>query len=267
MNMLYKLLNDVDKSCWKDNTNLEEIFNVSNIAYKKISKGKTKNRKIYRIAGQSGSGKTSTLFEPLVYSLEENGVYPVKLGVRFFSEYHPKHKELLKEFGISEIRERTNGFALKCLILTLFKLLKNGYFVVLDITFLMPSFERYLNFLIAKFNYNCEYYIISLNRKLSKNFIRIRQNEKGKEGGRIIKNCSERYFYKRVLPSIKYLSKLDKASYVKIWSPFYLYPFCFKDLNNAKGCYKNLRKLNSRELIGKEKLINFRKIYFKNLKN
>ena len=267
MDILLKLLNDVQKSCWSDNTNIDEIIYASNLAYKNLTKNKTKRRKLYRIAGQSGSGKTSTLFDPLVLSLEEKNINPVKLGVRSFAKYHPKYKQLIENFGSGEIREKTNGFALKCLILTLFKLFKNGYFIVLDVTFLMPSFERYLHFLACKFGYKCEYHIITLNRTLSRKFIKIRQNEKGKEGGRVIKNYSEKFFYKQLFPSFKYISKIDNLSNVKIWSPFYIYPFCFKNLHSAKSCYKKLRKLKNRELISKEKLIKFRRIYFKNLED
>lgn len=263
--LLLKLLIDVDKSCFKDNTSLDEIIYASNLAYRKLTKGKSKIKKIYRIAGQSGSGKTSTLFEPLVFSFEERNINPVKLGVRFFSKFHPKFEELLRKFGKANIRELTNGFALKCLIFCLFKLFKNGYLIVLDITFLMPSFEKYLNFLINKFDFTCQYHIIALNRTISKKFIAKRQNECGDEGGRKIKKSSEKFFYKHLFSSFKLISKIDEISIVKIWTPIAFNPFCFNNLKSAKCCFKKLRKIKDKNLICKNAVVSFRKKYFKNL--
>ena len=67
---------------------------------------------MFRIGGQSGSGKTTQLMPSIQNIIEKKNNNFINISIRLFSKYHPYYNNLLNQYGEGMIREKTNGFAL-----------------------------------------------------------------------------------------------------------------------------------------------------------
>ena len=133
----------VKSSCWADDTDTSVVISQAHKVYEKMIINKTKRNCLYRICGQSGSGKTTQLLAS-IEKLTTEKENPVIIGVRSCADAHPKYEFFKENFPTGELREKTNGFALKCMAYVLKLLIENGYFILLDITLLDPIFEEFV---------------------------------------------------------------------------------------------------------------------------
>lgn len=201
---------------WIDDTDPEIIWKQAEIAAEELSRGKNKNKKLVRICGQTGSGKTTQVLWAVQEYNKINQLNPLVIGVRDFASFHPKYDEFLKEFGKGEIREKTNGFALKCLTATLSILLKQGVDVLLDMTLLDPVYEEYVLNLEKKCDYDVTYHILAVNTLLSKQFL----DKRFKESGRIVYGSSIEYFNNILNKGFRYVCENDAKNNCYIWTAF-----------------------------------------------
>lgn len=225
-----------EKTIWKDDTEENVIKGLSLKAYNDMKKNKTKNKVVYRICGQSGSGKTTQLLYGVNEFIKYKNLDFVVVAVRNFCVYDPRYNELLQKYGKSEIREKTNGFALKLLCCTLCQFIKNGYAVVMDITLLDQEFEEILYKLLKENDYNIQYMIMSVPKIQSDNFIQKRKLESKSESSRVVYTKSADFFYDVLPKSLRYLSNIDKDSLISVWSAYDLNPVYY---GKIKNCYKS----------------------------
>ena len=223
MQGLAKVFNYVKVSCWEDDTQDEVVVAQAQKAFKDLTAQAefTKFKLLYRLAGQSGSGKTTQLL-PAVSECEKiKGRNPIIIGVRTFVQYHPQYSELLNTVPKSEMRERTNGFALKCLCVTLKLLIESGYFIVLDITILDPVFEEFVLENLNANGYKVQYHILAVSKTQSDAFICKRAGDvTNAESGRKVNKASMDYFYNILPVGLKYLAKTDRKNSCYIWSAY-----------------------------------------------
>lgn len=215
-----KIIDYVKSTCWIDDTETDVIIEKAKEVFNNMIQGKTKKKLLYRLCGQTGSGKTTQLLSSVERIVADQNLNPVVLGVRSCAEAHPKYENFKKDFPSGELREKTNGFALKCMSYVLKLLIENGYMILLDITLLDPVFEGFVLSLLKENNYKIEYHILAVNKTISDNFIVKRL----KESGRVIYKASSDYFYKILPIGLKYISKNDKINECCIWNAFDLEP-------------------------------------------
>lgn len=264
--MLNSILNRLNKilikSPWHDYIDDKIIINTALKIFEEDKKDYSKSKIIYRLCGQSGAGKTSQLLPAIKKGLLLNNKKAKVIAVRNFAKYHPNYKELLKLYSKNQIREKTNSFALKCLFLTLYLYLKNGYEIIYDVTLLSIEYEKLLCDVLKFFNYTQIFNIIAVNKKISDKNILKRQNDTHNlEFGRIINKNSVKYFYENLNKSIKYLSKNEKATAI-IWTSFYLYPVYYGNIKNCYNKFKKLRKIKRKNIYTEKELLNNKiKIY------
>ena len=239
MNFNQKFLDYCDKTIWKDDISSDILENLSQKAFEDMKKDKTKSKKLYRIAGQSGSGKTTQVLYAINEVLNDSKINPVVIAVRNFATYHPHYQELLKEFGKGEIREKTNGFALKLLCLTLCKFVKNGYFIVMDITLLSKEFEAIVLELLQQNDYQIEYLIMSVPKEVSDYFIQKRMEKQSGESNRIVYKSSSEFFYFVLEEGLAFLVENDPCSMTTIWSAYSKEPVFY---GKMKRCYRSFEE-------------------------
>ncbi|MBR2994683.1 zeta toxin family protein [Candidatus Saccharibacteria bacterium] len=104
----------------------------------------TTNHRLIRIAGISGSGKTTQILPAIEAYCEKNQFEPILMAARRFVEYHPHYQEIKDYYGDENLRKMTDEFATIMLFLTLSELIKGGYDIVLDVTLLDPEMEAIL---------------------------------------------------------------------------------------------------------------------------
>lgn len=250
--MLKKILEKLNKiiidTPWYDYIEDEIIIKTALKIYNDDKKTYSKNKIIHRLCGQSGAGKTTQLLPAIKKALSLNKRKAKIIAVRNFAKYHPFYKELLNLFDKKDIREKTNSFALKCLFITLYKYIEDGYEIIYDVTLLNEKYEQLLNDILEKNGYTQTFNILAVNKKISDKNILKRQNDiKNFEYARSINNNSSLFFYKNLKKSLKYLSQ-NLNCYAIVWTSFFLYPVYF---GNIKNCYC--------------KFLEVRKLYYKNI--
>ena len=183
---------------------------------------------LIRIAGQSGSGKSSQLFPALQAALADTPY--VKINVGAFAPFHPHFKKW-QETMPDKMRENTNGFALRALLLFCKHCLLNRINIVLDMTLLEPEIEQYLTQLAKQAGYRIQMHLLCVPKKISDTFIRQRQ----KATGRFVKPSSSDYFFRALAPALAHIiaSQLcDRNDGLVLWSHYLTRPIRITHLSN-----------------------------------
>ena len=118
-----------------------------------FTKDKTTGRHLVRIAGLSGSGKTTQLLPAVEVYYEKRKASPVLVAARRFAPYHPHYAEISDFYGEAHVRAKTDEFSTIMMFLTLRELTKQGYDIILDVTLLDPAVEAVLLDFLAKSRY------------------------------------------------------------------------------------------------------------------
>ena len=198
--------------------------NIVEDVFKTLVRNKQPSRKptIIKLGGQSGTGKTTQLMPAIKSCLNEKNIDYVHMAVRLFAVYHPDYNKLLKEYGQSLIREKTNGFAMLCLFAILEKLIKNRYNILYEITLLDPIFEEYTIKLSKLNNYTIIYNVISSPLKISNKWLNERTINSKIEPNRIVSENSINNLYNILPKAIEHIIKLsnyfDKNDYMILWN-------------------------------------------------
>ena len=191
---------------------------------------------LIRISGQSGSGK-STQLAPAIEKILQNIPY-AKINVGAFAQFHPRFTEWQKN-SPDKMRENTNGFALRALVLFYKQCILNRSNIVLDMTLLEPEIDLYLMTLAKKAGYKIQTHVLCVPKLISDTFIRRRQQQTG----RYVKPSSSGYFFKALAPCLKALTRsglFNQNDRLILWSHTQTHPIRQTSLNNRSV----LRQLN-----------------------
>ena len=101
MERFNKIVEYVKTTCWEDDSDIEIIIAQAHKVFNEIIVNKTKKKMLYRLCGQTSSGKTSQLLSTVEKHTQEQRLNPVVLGVRSCAEAHPNYEELKKQFTVS----------------------------------------------------------------------------------------------------------------------------------------------------------------------
>lgn len=258
----FKVLKYIDASIWKDETPLDVVQKVATNYVESLPKISKQEKVLHRICGQSGSGKTTQVLQSLNNALNENQQKFYHLAVRNFSSFHPKYEDLLKQHGKKHIREKTNGFALKCLVFALKILLNRGAPVVLEITLLEKIFEKLILLLAKENDYKVKFHILAISPKISNDFT-IQRNSGLAEEERLTYQKSLNYFNKILPVSFRYLTKQNILQCeVVMWNAFDLMPCFIGKLKNAREAFKKERKKVEDFIFSSEELLQAKIEYY-----
>lgn len=234
------ILKHINSLCWQSDISDAEIYKIAKKEFLIMVVNKTQKGMCFRLIGQSGSGKTTQLLPALLDYCKKRNIEPIHFAVRHFSVLHPKYDKLINLYGKSEIRELTNGFALKCLMFCLAFAIQNNFDILMEVTLLTKQFEKYILKILNYNHYNRKYFALSVNKSISDYFIRKRQQGGNNiECGRKVNSDSADFFYKNLFSSLKLLSYLDKHSNIIIWNFFNLLPVYDGTLDK---CYNTFLK-------------------------
>ncbi|MCL2846631.1 MAG: zeta toxin family protein [Firmicutes bacterium] len=238
-NELKKVFDYVGKSPWPDNVPDDVVFECGKRAAADMMQSGDyySDKLIYRLAGQSGSGKTTQLLPTIMKFEQLRARNPITIAVRNFPIYHPDYDKIVAQFPAGEVREKTNGFALKCLAVAVREILSRGLLTVLDVTILDPIFEEFINGQIVENGYTAQYHILAVSRAQSDIFIEKRRRAAGgAESGKIVYAKTGDYFYDILPRGIEYLASVDRVSNALVWSAYDttpLYTGHFRGVNEA----------------------------------
>ena len=201
----------------------------------------TQNHHLIRIAGISGSGKTTQILPAVEAYCEKNSFEPILIAARRFVEYHPHHQEIKDYYGDENLRKNTDEFSTIMMFLTLTELIKNGYDIVLDVTLLDPEMEGILLKLLKAGNYETLFLMIAVSATVTEKFLSGRAWRHTKE--------TEKEFIRATSKAIQFYAENAPELHIIIWSvynkpPVYDGPVknCltfFEDYSNREELPKN----------------------------
>jgi hypothetical protein len=201
----------------------------------------TKNRHLIRIAGLSGSGKTTQILPGVEAYCEKNNYSPILMAARRFVEYHPHYQEIKEYYGDENVRKMTDEFATIMLFLTLSELISGGYDIVLDVTLLDPEMEGILLRLVKEGDYKFSLLMIAVSPTVTEQYLSGRAWRHSRE--------TELEFIRATSKALEFYAENSPESRIIIWSvydkpPVYDGP--------VKDCLKVFADYSSREELPKK---------------
>lgn len=136
-----------------------------------FSRGATREREFFRVAGQSGSGKTTQLLPAVKVWFSERGLRPTLVAARRFVKYHPYAVEIEKEYGKERLREMTDEVSTILMFLVMSELIGLGVDMILDVTLLDPLVEEVLMGVLTEAKYAVRMSFVAVSREISDGFI------------------------------------------------------------------------------------------------
>ena len=172
----------------------------------------TKNHRLIRVAGISGSGKTTQILPAVDAYCAKQGYEPILMAARRFVEYHPHYQEIKDFYGDENLRKMTDEFATIMLFLTLSELIKGGYDIILDVTLLDPEMEAILLKLLKAGNYEMLLLMIAVSPIVTEHFLEGRAWRHTKD--------TELEFIRATKEALSFYAKTAPNLHVVIWSVY-----------------------------------------------
>ncbi len=196
----------------------------------------TKNHHLIRIAGLSGSGKTTQILPAVEAYCEKNGYEPILIAARRFVEYHPHYQEIKDYYGDENLRKMTDEFSTIMLFLTISELIKGGYDIVLDVTLLDPEIEGILLQMLKTAEFKALLLMIAISPTVTEKFLEGRAWRHSKE--------TEKEFIRATAGALKFYAENSPEMRIILWSvydkpPIYDGP--------VKGCLDVFSDYSNRE--------------------
>ena len=201
-----------------------------------ITPAATKNRNFIRIAGVSGSGKTTQILPAVEAYNKKNDFCPILMAARRFVKYHPHYEEIKDFYGEENLRKNTDEFCTIMLFFTLSELLKGGYDVVLDVTLLDPAMEGILLKMLEGGDYHALMLMIAVSPVVTEKYLSGRAWRHTKE--------TELEFIRATSHALKFYAENAPEMRIVIWSVYDLNPVYDGPM---KECLEVFEDYSSRE--------------------
>ena len=204
---------------------IDEYKVLAGKALAELTTGKTKSREMMRIAGLSGSGKTSQLLPAAEAYFESKNLEPAVVAARVFVKYHPHLAEIMAECGEENLRKETDEFATIMLFMSLKALIIAGYDFVLDVTLLDPKMEEILVQMLEVGNYKSSFLMIAVSPEVTSRFLQKREWRHSEE--------TEKEFVRATKIAMEFYAKRCPKARLVIWNVYGLEPVYDGEFQNG----------------------------------
>jgi hypothetical protein len=201
----------------------------------------TKNHHFIRIAGLSGSGKTTQILPAVEAYCKKNNFEPILLAARRFVKYHPHYEEIKEYYGEENLRKMTDEFATIMLFMTISALIKGGYDIVLDVTLLDAEIEQILIKLLQDTEYETLLLMIAVSPTVTEHYLSGRAWRHSKE--------TEQEFIRATENALGHYAKTMPNMRIIIWSVYDKEPVYD---GKVKNCLPIFEDYSSREKLPKK---------------
>ena len=186
---------------------VEEYAELSQKAVELWTKNATKNHELVRIAGVSGSGKTTQLLPAVEAFFKSRGQQPILVAARCFVDFHPHLQEIEKTYGTENLRKMTDEFATIMLFITFHELASRGYDMILDVTMLDPQIEGILVSFLRQFKYTSWLTMVAIAPEISQKFLGKRNWRHSKETEAEFIRATDLAldFYRSAIPDMRFV--------------------------------------------------------------
>lgn len=191
---------------------LEEYPDILKKVISDFTVAATKNRHLIRVAGISGSGKTTQILPAVESYCEKNTFKPILIAARRFVEYHPHCEEIKNFYGEENLRKNTDEFSTILMFMTLVELIKNGYDIILDVTLLDPEVENLLLGALTAAKYETLILMIATSPTVTANFLKGRAWRHTKE--------TEEEFIRATKKALEFYANNSPELRIILWSVY-----------------------------------------------
>lgn len=191
---------------------LEEYPEILRTVIEELTLAATKNRHLIRIAGISGSGKTTQILPAVEAYSRKNNFEPILIAARRFVKYHPHYQEIKDYYGDEDLRKNTDEFSTIMMFLALTELARSGYDIVLDVTLLDPEMEGILLKLLKSSNYKTLFLMIAVSSTITEKYLSGRAWRHTKE--------TEEEFIRATEKALKFYAETAPELHIIIWSVY-----------------------------------------------
>lgn len=214
---------------------LEEYALIAKKVLADFCVGKSQGRRLVRIAGISGSGKTTQLLPAAEAYFEANNAEPILVAARRFVKYHPHYAEILDFYGEENLRKMTDEFATIMMFLVLGELIKNSFDIILDVTLLDPKMEQILIGMMQKNQYTGMILMITVAPEVTERFLGERSWRHTKE--------TEQEFVRVTELAMEYYSEKCPEMRCVMWNVFEKEPVFDGEIKDALASFKKYTKI------------------------
>ena len=201
----------------------------------------TTNHQLIRIAGISGSGKTTQILPAVEAYCRKNNFEPIIMAARRFVEYPPHYQEIKDFYGDENLRKMTDEFSTIMLFMTLSELLKGGYDIVLDVTLLDPKMEAILLKLLEGSKYQMLILMIAVSPAVTEKYLSGRAWRHSKK--------AELEFLRATSHALDFYANHAPETHIVIWGVYDKPPIYDGPI---KGCLEVFQDYSNREELPKE---------------
>ena len=192
----------------------------------------TQGRRFFRVAGQSGSGKTTQLLPAAEAWFEARGGRPVLVAARRLVKYHPFAEEIRQEYGDSQQREMTHEVTTILMFLMLKELILGGYDMILDVTLLDPTVEGLLMKMLKAMGYEVRLNMMAVSRAISDELIARRQQTSRTK--RMVAQKTATEFWRATRVALEFYVEKFPELLVVVWNAWSVAPVFDGKLGDAR---------------------------------
>ena len=221
------------KSEWQ--VSLEEYPTIAKQVFKDFTIQKTANHQFIRIAGLSGSGKTTQILPAVEAYCKKRELNPVLVAARRFVEYHPHYQEIKDFYGEKDLRKMTDEFSTIMMFMTLAAITKAGYDIVLDVTLLDPEVEQILLGMLSTNHYEALLLMIATSSTVTEHFL---ENRAWRHSTK-----TEQEFIRATTHALAFYAKAAPDMHIILWSVYDEQPIYDGPI---KGCLDTFSDYSSR---------------------
>ena len=205
--------------------NLDEYPAILKQVVNELTLSATKNRHLIRIAGISGSGKTTQILPAVEAYCETHQLEPILLAARIFVKYHPHYQEIKDYYGDENLRKMTDEFSTIMLFLSLSELIQGGYDIILDVTFLDAKMEAILLKFLEAAYYQMLILMIAVSPTVTEHYLANRAWRHTK--------ATEQEFIRATEKAFEFYASAAPETRIIIWSVYHKKPEYDGPIKNA----------------------------------
>lgn len=211
---------------------LEEYPQILQKVIVDFAKKSTKGHHVFRIAGLSGSGKTTQILPAVEAYCQKHNIEPILVAARRFVEYHPHYEEIKSYYGPENLRKMTDEFSTIMMFLMLNELTKHGYDIILDVTLLDPKIEQIL--LQMTKNYQMLVLMITTSPTVTEHFLKDRTWRHSKN--------TEQEFIRATSHALNFYAEHAADTHIILWSVYDRNPIYDGPIKNCLDIFAEYSK-------------------------
>ena len=188
----------------------EEYAEIVKRVVAEITKSRTRGRELVRVAGVSGSGKTSQLVPAAEAFLMKRGMKPALVAGRVFVPYHPYCSEIVREYGKENLRKMTDDFATVMMFFVMKAVIKMGCDVIVDLALVSPEMEGMLMKMLMEGKYKSTMLMMVASPEA------VEKNLKGREWRHA--EATEKEFARETEKALELYAKMMPEMRVVMWN-------------------------------------------------